>query len=1835
MNNQTIYFYWISLIFSILCFLSKGEVLKRPVGVRLPCSNGILDQFGTCSCLPCWTGDNCDVQVNNYAPEFTQYTYEVSINSLENDDITLFRPEVIDKDRIDTCGDNNEQNCPCADLFFSIKNENDGLFTINPEDGSISLSKGSTLQNGQDYRLDLSVRNVLDRGDTKTGKAIVILRTNKDWWADPINSLGEPRNNGYSHHIVKRATTAAPQNVTFVLAKVSPYDTTTDLYIGSRVKFRLDISFPVAPTDMLVELFTPDNDTTVMILCDIVVTKGSGLSITGSTDVTMESKTPGSVLHDRAIINLGTVTVNNCDNAAECTLVITYEAVMVDDTVQNGSIYWVSAGAEYNNANEVWVGQASFATITDILAITETPTFNFTGPPTFPIGSAAMFEVEMYLPYPSTALKFDSFSPLNASSVVSICSAKVKSIGDNFKCGLDESAISKTMYQDGNGLGNNIGHLDIGTIINKASRDASQDTVNSTIVVEFVAHMYKDVSFVGQDYWMGAAFEMGSTQIWAAQLKFTGAVAIDPSGMSVPGLTAVYSPEVNVDEPKVFYLDMLVPEGSTSTYTLTVQTPIDNNLPKFQLCKISLKRVGGNMPCVIPDDSTVSYESTVAATHADKGTLSLGSISDLPISPGNATENTITFEIIVTPLQHTAIQPSSPHDVTMTITYGSGATVSYTSTFTVQSTTAAADISNTTVPSFNMTYADGKEEVNVGAATKVYYDITTNRDVTYPQMNIEAIMPLGNTTAKLSICRARMTSVGKNLPCVAPEWINTLFTYSSRFSDGRNDRAILNIPKVCNKEDVNNADEDLMRLELDIKVDDHEGLVDGAKEWISAGNMYSTTKIWVGQLAIILKTPATISPTTAPYISMNRNSSFTTVPIGMPIIYSLLIKVHPGESIDLKIDAESTTPGLSICGLRLKEVGDNFPCVKTTIEPTYTAFSNNVGNTQASLNMSIVTNTGTTTVASNDYFDSNALIFEVIVKLSSETTLVPDTTVFPFKVDVTTSTGGVATSLSDNVQATYNTSGFDSAVTQSGSFAFSVGEISGNDTDDSVAKGEGKRFIVDLTLPETNTQKITVSFITPVQISGQIEICDAAVIAVGSHFPCIDKTRLFPTFQSRTGSLYNDIVTIDLGYVCSSAVNVGVDSHNKIQIEAVARVLPDALLNDGDVVFFHVTVNTNDALIYVAQMNLTITDTFVEKQSPTLFNNDTILMINTTSPTTMTVGEVVTFPLVMNIPAMSVSNVIVDVSLPINGTAVAIVKDIRLISAGKNIKCLYENTTKNVAFHPVYNSSLDNCQNDKGYIDFGIVTNAGLSYRRENAESNDNAVNVEVDIILSDNEITDNGAGLKFSFGAKLGSYIFIVDHDITVSRTGLEYPILKVDAVVNETLSSSTNIVVEATLQHDENSTALATNASVLFYIPPYMVHTNVVVNTSTYTTNYENGIVIIEFDNVLLCDVISISLTLASNTSMTVPEDVTTDRTVVSYQAGTYMFPRAGSSFTADDFFTTELQQVNFTISVIRADVCDGSLGMEDGRIDDCQILSSVEDDPARPSFHGRVNGTSAWSPFKRGKLFDNLRFFQVYFGNKTKVTKILVQHKSGFTHYPTKLTLTYSDDGFAWQNGEIVSIVVPFSETIVYPTRLVDAVYIRIYITEDNSNGVAPDLAVKFGLFGCHVTSDAPTDICSMAPKRSHPTDFYERSFGVGNGKVIVCDVNPKVKNSPSMCHSSTTGSEWTRLSSILASVIGYDSEDNKWFGYGIDKSTTVVSLDGGQTWQSASRETYLTSRDKTSFQFTKRVPWLTTNLDNPSTPHSDYQISGWGATYNGMMQGSSGSWTGKLEWEQCCV
>jgi hypothetical protein len=137
---------------------------------------------------------------------------------------------------------------------------------------------------------------------------------------------------------------------------------------------------------------------------------------------------------------------------------------------------------------------------------------------------------------------------------------------------------------------------------------------------------------------------------------------------------------------------LAIPEGTTSTYDLTVQTPVGSSLPMFQLCSISIINVGGNMPCVISGDKTPAYTSTVGATHSDKGTISLGSITNLALTPGSAAENTIALEVIVTPLEHASVIVGSIHEITMTIRYGVGIDVSHTVTLQVSGISPAPEL---------------------------------------------------------------------------------------------------------------------------------------------------------------------------------------------------------------------------------------------------------------------------------------------------------------------------------------------------------------------------------------------------------------------------------------------------------------------------------------------------------------------------------------------------------------------------------------------------------------------------------------------------------------------------------------------------------------------------------------------------------------------------------------------------------------------------------------------------------------------------------------------------------------------------------------------------------------------------------------------------------------------------------------------------------------------------------------------------------------------------------------------------------------------------------------
>jgi len=72
------------------------------------------------------------------------------------------------------------------------------------------------------------------------------------------------------------------------------------------------------------------------------------------------------VQHDRAVFDFGNVTNDGSSNAldSDSMIHIEWDAVTID-TIQNNTEYWVSAGAAYNDEDDIWVGQAGFMSLLD------------------------------------------------------------------------------------------------------------------------------------------------------------------------------------------------------------------------------------------------------------------------------------------------------------------------------------------------------------------------------------------------------------------------------------------------------------------------------------------------------------------------------------------------------------------------------------------------------------------------------------------------------------------------------------------------------------------------------------------------------------------------------------------------------------------------------------------------------------------------------------------------------------------------------------------------------------------------------------------------------------------------------------------------------------------------------------------------------------------------------------------------------------------------------------------------------------------------------------------------------------------------------------------------------------------------------------------------------------------------------------------------------------------------------------------------------------------------------------------------------------------------------
>ncbi|XP_060593720.1 uncharacterized protein LOC132748179 [Ruditapes philippinarum] len=1820
-----------------------------------------------CSCPACMTGNKCSESVKSREPKFTNRFTFVEVNAEHfNYGVPL---------RYNHTTYPGDDECPCSVFEYSIIDVEDvmtpdnpdrfNIFEIDSNTGKIRLAQ--KILSSDLYRLTIQVKNLdINLSDNTT---ITVAREKPVH--DELYSFERENGNGYpeEHRIHKRSV--IPDEMNFTLTQNDP--SIINMRVGTRISFTLDILFPGGDTDISVELFTPDSTTTVMILCDVAVQSiGFNLATAWNDNVVYDSKAGFETYQpDMATLNFGTVTNSqvNVTDVEASTITITYSAVMIDNPLTQNSEYWVSAGAEYLNENYIWVGSASVTAINDgDQTVSKVPTFNVNMPTNVALGSSHLVLVEMFIPYPYRQYVFKAFTPADTVGVMSVCDIRFEGLGDNFGCGNDENQITPSTVEDPQAAGNAIGVLDIGHLLNKASRDDPLVIVDADnkASLTMILHMYPDMSKIGQLLSVGLALEIDdTTSIWIGSSNFT----VDPPVTTADDLTDIQFNSVssslnsNLDDATVgvpfsMTYELEVPPPTTPSvatqYILEILAPFDGTAPIFSVCSFEVISVGQDMPCLVKEDLVTEYSSRVTGDtplDADRAKIDLGYVINLETAP--AADRMITVKAILKPLaSNNANAVNSKHNVSLTVTSGGSTVQLVDSEITIANPATVTSVSNTTAPSFTMSFYDGADTVSVTGSTKVVVDMVTARNITYDKMDMEFLMPVGtfgeDSYTYFHVCRVDISFNGKNMPCMTPEWYAGMIEYYSQYDNYEMDRAKLNIGGMCNHQFVDDALEDKTSFDIYLKVLDRDDLTHMTSKMVSTGLQYSSQNLWVGQLRLNVSRGTAndnVTPTKSTYSIATRNTS-VPIPLGFAVSYSMLVKIARGDRAHIRVRASAQQEIAHICTVRVISAGSNLPCVADEVfKKTYTNWPSGSGRQIVELDMGIVNNFGSSAenMTANNYFDEDSMVIETLVRANPS--LPAGTATVTIEIYYNTDMTMKSTYSMTDFISTESTAGVSTTVTDAVEVAASVGEITGNlDNTTDIAIGEVKRVLITAVIPEGSSYDLGFSFSITSAFTNKLEICDAAIVSVGDNLPCVDV--LTEATITSSGGVFNDSAMFDLGFLCSRVLRPGDRKANTIVFEAYVRLLDNGQAAIGETVTVTTAMRTFLNTVTIDTVDFTVTDPtgFVDRVFDSVIDsvtNETLISLDKISPLLMNIAENVTIKANITVPKLSVSKFLLDVDLPVEDSACLTISEIRIIgSVGRNVLCVPPDVnSKGIMYTPNYNATKGNGQKNYVYVDIGIVTNTGLTHRRKTFMPGDDDLVVEFDIQMADCASSDNGKIYKLSIGNKLATVIFIYDFDIQVVRDGTEKP--DIDFIVGVgAASTSTEIILQGIVYHNESSTAEGKNTSFFLSLPVYQqlapsdltITSNQTCSGVSYSDN--TPLLHINCDNFFFTDVLTFEARVLVNSSVILPTGFSASDSGAQGWAITQYVSRY-TTYDAEDWFPYVISgEIEVTYSVEAGIAMNDMIafGLSNSAIvTDCQFLSTIGN--SGTASNARLNNAGAWSPIARENKFAQNRYLVVYLGTEHKFSMMAIQQNEGHTDTVTEVTLEYTFDALSWFGIEVVSLGVSPSdlENKTLTGRIARGV--RISITDDTSNGVFADVGVKFEFYGQKLTSDVTQqeacDTLTASQKQSpsgYPA-FKTRSFVEDplTGNAFVCDRKLGSKTDDTECKSSVDGTTWSRMDKRVACMIGFEHATTRLYAYAQNRRTIIMS-EGAGPWRSVQYDIYATDLAKTTWTNALGVPEIISLELDRTTPHSMYRIITWGATKYGMYKNN----VQKLTW-----
>ncbi|XP_077978323.1 uncharacterized protein LOC144433822 [Glandiceps talaboti] len=533
----------------------------------------------------------------------------------------------------------------------------------------------------------------------------------------------------------------------------------------------------------------------------------------------------------------------------------------------------------------------------------------------------------------TTALVIDLSMPYSdGEPVMTICSAKVASVGYNMPCVGD--AIMDYYQEDGENT--DYVQFNFGHVTNTGQRHSDDD---NTIMIHVTTKLEENHPAMKPNTTFlvtaGVRYEMANNDVlWVAQNPInTTDDAHDYD--QVPTFTIVN----RADDQYIYNLsaasfdfEIFVPAVATyEPLTIDISTPVVENKAFVSICRVELIHFGENLACYDLNDMSITYESSENDGINDMATISLGIVSnpEFEDTDENKEGSTIRFEVHVKMEEHVKLEDG------MILWTSFGATISETRSWSGQisliANFARPDLYPDEVePEYDFYAQSGRSRVLKAGGTAIYYVSmpTEEQSVTAYTLNVTA----PNET--LSVCRVHMTEAGRNFPCFD---LTQKASYLAYEGDDQFDAAVLDLGPQRNTGNppTDDSNENLMVAQVVVQMRPEalppDNITLPEDQYFSVAMKTGTQGVWTAEDYLVVNVePPDLNFTVLPEFTFDKLSSEPTITIGGSAVFYLDMYIPYGTIADymIQFDGDVTEKGKTqICDAKIVATGWNVPCV--------------------------------------------------------------------------------------------------------------------------------------------------------------------------------------------------------------------------------------------------------------------------------------------------------------------------------------------------------------------------------------------------------------------------------------------------------------------------------------------------------------------------------------------------------------------------------------------------------------------------------------------------------------------------------------------------------------------------------------------------------------------------------------------------------------------------------------------------------------------------------------------------------------------------------------------